>query len=228
MAASDRQDDTLQIQAYETIRSGIVYAYYAPGDKLQVKDLCADLGMGRTPIRESLVRLRQEGLVRTIPQSGTYVQQISLSAVESARYVRENLESQITVAACASATSESIGHLQGILAGEEQALRAGDRRAFFESDNEFHKALYDMTGRQRIWEWLEQLSCDLKRYRWLRVRTEQLDWEDIVSQHYAILSALERRDTDEARFLATNHLHLLFSESAQVISAFPHYFVDDR
>lgn len=228
MAANEQQSDSLQIQAYETIRSGIVYAHYAPGDKLQVKDLCADLDMGRTPIRESLVRLRQEGLVRTVPQSGTYVREISLSSVESARYVRENLETHISVAAAALATQDDLSHLQSILESEQEARRRGDRRAFFESDNEFHKTIYQIAHKERIWGWLEQISTDLKRYRWLRVKTEELDWGSIDAQHRAIFDAIAQRNTDDVRFLVANHLHLLFSESAVVMERFPTYFVDDR
>lgn len=228
MAANEQQSDSLQIQAYETIRSGIVYAYYAPGDKLQVKDLCADLDMGRTPIRESLVRLRQEGLVRTVPQSGTYVREISLSAVENARYVRENLETHIGVSAAALATYDDLARLQSILKMEGSARQRADRRAFFESDNDFHRELYRIAHKERIWGWLEEISTDLKRYRWLRVKTEELDWGSIDAQHHAIFDAVAQRDTDGVRFLVANHLHLLFSESAAVMERFPTYFVDDR
>ena len=84
--------ESLQLQAYDRIRRRILYADYVPGDKLMVRDLCADLDMGRTPIRESLARLGQEGLVQIIPQSGTYVNRISLCSVKCARYVRANLE----------------------------------------------------------------------------------------------------------------------------------------
>ena len=72
------QETSLQDQSYHTIRRKIVYLDYKPGEKLGVKQLCDDLDMGRTPVREALVRLAQEGLVRTVPQSGTYVSPINL------------------------------------------------------------------------------------------------------------------------------------------------------
>ena len=61
------QETSLQDQSYHTIRRKIVYLDYKPGEKLGVKQLCDDLDMGRTPVREALVRLAQEGLVRTVP-----------------------------------------------------------------------------------------------------------------------------------------------------------------
>ena len=88
------QETSLQDQSYHTIRRKIVYLDYKPGEKLGVKQLCDDLDMGRTPVREALVRLAQEGLVRTVPQSGTYVSPINLTLAESACYIREHLEKQ--------------------------------------------------------------------------------------------------------------------------------------
>ena len=81
------QETSLQDQSYHTIRRKIVYLDYKPGEKLGVKQLCDDLDMGRTPVREALVRLAQEGLVRTVPQSGTYVSPINLTFAESACYI---------------------------------------------------------------------------------------------------------------------------------------------
>lgn len=226
MASKGNKDESMQLQAYETIRTGIVYAKYAPGDKLQVKDLCADLGLGRTPIRESLVRLRQERLVQTVPQSGTYVSRISLESVEGARYVRENLESQISVEACARMDKNGLSELECLLLKEAKSQDMQDRRGFFDYDNLFHEKLYEIANKQQVWRWLEFISIDLQRYRWLRVQTEDLDWDSILDQHREIFHALETRDTDETHFLVSNHLHLLFSESAAVIKRFPDYFID--
>ena len=105
------QEASLQDQSYHTIRRKIVYLDYKPGEKLGVKQLCDDLDMGRTPVREALVRLAQEGLVRTVPQSGTYVSPINLTLAESACYIREHLEKQVIVECCARATSAGIEQL---------------------------------------------------------------------------------------------------------------------
>ena len=105
------QETSLQDQSYHTIRRKIVYLDYKPGEKLGVKQLCDDLDMGRTPVREALVRLAQEGLVRTVPQSGTYVSPINLTLAESACYIREHLEKQVIVECCARATSAGVEQL---------------------------------------------------------------------------------------------------------------------
>ena len=219
--------ESLQLQAYETIREGILYAKYAPGDRLQVKDLCTDLDMGRTPVRESLVRLRQEGLVQTVPQSGTYVNRISLRSVECARYVRESLERQVAIECCARIDADGEKLLSEIMADARDACSRHETRLFFDTDNRFHQALYQIAGRERIWGWLETLNMDLQRYRWLRVLTEELDWDAIMHQHDEIYDAITYHDVDETGFLVSNHLHLLFEESGTVTKRFPDYFLLD-
>ncbi|MCI6845144.1 MAG: GntR family transcriptional regulator [Coriobacteriaceae bacterium] len=220
-------EESLQFQAYETIREGILYARYAPGDRLQVKDLCSDLNMGRTPVRESLVRLRQEGLVQTIPQSGTYVNRISLRSVECARYVRENLERRIAIECCVRIDAEGEKALSNIMRRAQDAYESRETRLFFDTDNLFHQAIYRIAERERIWGWLESINMDLQRYRWLRVLTEELDWDAIMHQHGAIFDAITHRDVDETGFLVSNHLHLLFEESGTVTKRFSDYFLFD-
>lgn len=69
---------SLQSQAYQAIRKQIIYADLEPGRKISEKALEEHLAIGRTPIREALIQLRQQELVYTIPQSGTYVSKINL------------------------------------------------------------------------------------------------------------------------------------------------------
>ena len=127
------QETSLQDQSYHTIRRKIVYLDYKPGEKLGVKQLCDDLDMGRTPVREALVRLAQEGLVRTVPQSGTYVSPINLTLAESACYIREHLEKQVIVECCARATSAGIEQLDRAIVLQEKAMAEGDRIGFLAS-----------------------------------------------------------------------------------------------
>ena len=136
------QETSLQDQSYHTIRRKIVYLDYKPGEKLGVKQLCDDLDMGRTPVREALVRLAQEGLVRTVPQSGTYVSPINLTLAESACYIREHLEKQVIVECCARATSAGIEQLDRAIALQEKAMADEDRIGFFLSDNLMHHMIF--------------------------------------------------------------------------------------
>ena len=204
------QETSLQDQSYHTIRRKIVYLDYKPGEKLGVKQLCDDLDMGRTPVREALVRLAQEGLVRTVPQS--------------ACYIREHLEKQVIVECCARATSAGIEQLDRAIVLQEKAMAEEDRIGFFLSDNLMHHMIFSIACRSTVWSWLEETNADLERFRWLRAATQVLDNQDIVNEHKQIRRAIAGRDPIEASFLVSKHLHMMFRNQTEVLDQFPEYF----
>ena len=183
------QETSLQDQSYHTIRRKIVYLDYKPGEKLGVKQLCDDLDMGRTPVREALVRLAQEGLVRTVPQSGTYVSPINLTLAESACYIREHLEKQVIVECCARATSAGIEQLDRAIALQEKAMAEEDRIGFFLSDNLMHRMIFSIACRSTVWSWLDfifslksPVFIGVSGVEWLKSTLHHPSWP-VISCH---------------------------------------------
>lgn len=219
-------EESLQAQAYRIISRQIVLANYRPGEKLTVNTLADSLGLGRTPVRESLVRLQDAGLVRAVPHSGTYVSKVDLADAESARYVREVMETQAAVEACARATQDDLYRLESLIREAETKAQERDRRAFFELDDEFHRAIFLAAGRERVYGWVRELCIGLDRYRWLRILVEDLDWESILASHRRMLAAVAGRNVADAAFLVKEHLHLMLEERACVVERFPQYFTN--
>lgn len=220
-----KQDvSSFQAVAYDKIREDIIFCRLAPGQKLSARILEETLGLGRTPVREALVRLGQEGMVFTVPQSGTYVSKIDLQSAENARYVRENLERSVAVECCARIDQAGCDLLKGILKEQAQAVHERDSLSFFILDNQFHKAMFEIAGRTQVWQWIESCNTDLQRFRWLRTQVENLDWNAIMDQHAALYRAITSGDTDEVSYLTVAHLHLMSAEQDSVLAAFPEYF----
>lgn len=219
--------EKLQEKAYEQLRSAILFSHHQPGERLQVKELCEELDMGRTPVREALLRLQQDGLIETVPQSGTYVSKIDLHAAECSRFVREQLEQEIYVECCAKAKDDDVSRLEGIIDHARTAKQEHDQLSFFENDNLFHEALFVIADREEVWGWVNSISTDLDRYRWLRILTEGLAWETIIDQHERIVDAIRNRQPSEARYLASRHLHMMFDERAQVIDSHASFFLGE-
>ncbi len=218
--------NTNQALAYAQIRRDIIYCDLAPGQKLSVRTLEKRLGLGRTPIRESLVRLSEQGLVYTVPQSGTYVSRINLHLAENSRFVREHLERSVAIECCAHLTDEGRETLQRIIKLQEDAVKRHDSRKFFEYDNSFHETLFMIAGRHIVWKMIETHNTHLERFRWLRTQVTELDWKSLVDQHKHMFAAITAGNTDETGFLSSAHLHLMIFEQHAVVSAFPHYFDD--
>lgn len=219
---SDTQNH--QSRAYSSIRHDIIYCDLAPGSKLSVRQLEERLELGRTPVREALLRLSEQGLVYTVPQSGTYVSPINLQSAEDARFAREHLENRITVECCARIDRTGRQTLERIIELQEQAVRQHDARTFFMYDNRFHEALFTIAGRHGLWQIIDAHNTHLERYRWLRTQVQGLEWDRILVQHRQILRAVVERNPEEAQYLSTAHLHLMDAEREAVIKAFPDYF----
>lgn len=219
--------ENLQDSAYRSIRRKIVYMEYLPGQKLVFKRLMEDLQIGRTPVRESLVRLQQEGLVSVVPQSGTYVSRISLATAQSARFVRAQLESAVALECCCRASIADVDAIDRALELQRRAAVTHDEGDFFISDDLMHQAIFDIAGRSEVWSWLSGSNADLERYRRLRVATEGLKWDSILEEHQRIREAIARRDPMEARYMVDKHLRMMLADQARVVAEYPDYFTED-
>lgn len=213
-----------QDQAYARIRDGIVSARYKPGGRLSMRSLTEELSIGRTPVREALVRLAQEQLVQTIPQSGTYVSLIDLDAAENARFVRESLETEIAGECSARIDRRGFVMMDEIMRKQEDAASRRDSLALFQNDSLFHRLLFIIAGRGEVWNWLEAMAVNLDRFRWLSILTEGLDWRDILDQHYQLCDAIVNHRPNEARYLASVHLHKMLADEKRVMERYPNYF----
>lgn len=217
---------SLQDQAYQTLRSKIIYAELIPGTRLSAIGLEKETGIGRTPIRESFVRLREQELVETRPKSGTYVSKIDMDRAENACFLRAKLERSVLINCCAIATEDQKRRLEQILI-ESESLDYSETRRFFDLDNLFHETCFEITGRHMLWEWMQSINTHFERYRWLRTSTQEINWEPILDQHRKMLHAIMSGDTDEASYLAASHLHLMPEEQGPVIALHPDYFKTD-
>src|SRR3954465_11416261 len=108
-------------QVYDRLRASIVTAELEPGRQLSENELAGRLGVSRTPVREALVRLRDDRLVEIVPQLGTFVAPISDRAVGDAQFVREALECAALRAAAPRVTAEDLDALEQNLAAQERA-----------------------------------------------------------------------------------------------------------
>lgn len=224
MPDSTDQDQQAEL-AYGALRRGIMEFRFAPGERLSPTAIRERLGVGRTPVREAIVRLRQEGLVVTRPKSGSYVALVDLDAAECARFLRSNTERAVVVECCSRAGEKDIASLRKLLDDQARAMKAHDQRSFFDADNRMHEELYTIAGRRRAWAWLEETNLDLERYRWLHVQARGMGWGSILTEHQELVEAIASKDPEEAAYITVHHLHVMLDERDEVIAAFPGYFV---
>ncbi|MBA1434102.1 GntR family transcriptional regulator [Bombilactobacillus bombi] len=216
----------LNLQAYTIILKKIINTTYKPGQKISERDLINELNIGRTPVREAILHLRQEGLIEAVPQSGTYITKIDLQVAASARFVRESIETRVIKEAAASNNPLAINTLNTIVANQKFFTQQRQFEKFFAEDEAFHREFYQMTNRQQVWDWLQTINMQLNRFRMLRLKVEELPWEGLIKEHMQILNAVKNHEPEEARRLIANHLHLMLDEEDDLLKAFPDYFTN--
>jgi DNA-binding GntR family transcriptional regulator len=184
--------DLLRDRAYDTIRDAIVDGTLAPGERLRDQELCEWLGLSRTPVRDALNRLEQEGLVETAPQRYTQVAPL---------YRREARDAFPVVAAVHALAAQLAlphlkpDHLKVMRAANRrfaEALRAHDVDAALAEDDAFHAVFIDVAANGEIPRVLDRLMPRIRRLE--RMRFGSLAGRDSVRQHEGIVDAATAGD----------------------------------
>jgi DNA-binding GntR family transcriptional regulator len=198
-------------QVAERLRTRIFAHELEPGAWVDEQALAEEFGISRTPLREALKVLAAEGLVQLRPRRGCYVAALSEQDLDEIFPVMALLEGRCAQEATTKATEDDLKRLQTIHADLERYAANGDADRFFESNQAFHNALQDLADNR----WLKQLIEETRQFIKL-TRRDSLNLEGRLKQslteHRAILAAVERRDADEAARLM--HEHLLSGRAA--------------
>jgi DNA-binding GntR family transcriptional regulator len=212
-----------RIQVYDALREAIVGAELAPGRQLSENELAARLGVSRTPIREALVRLREDRLVNIVPQLGTFVARISEQAVADAQFVREALECAAVRCAADRMTADQLLALQENVAAQDRAEAIGDHDGFFLLDEDLHHRLCDLSGHATVWTVSERAKSHLNRVR--RLSLGMPSYVNLmIDEHRAIVAALAQRDAEGAENALRHHLRMVLSELPHIREQHPDYF----
>ena len=199
-ASTVRDSNLLTERAYARLRDAIANLALQPGQPLTEISLAEWLGLGRTPVREALARLRDEGLVDAVPRKGYFVSRISARAAGEIYEMLEGLEGMAMKLAAERRTPEQLVRMEAAVLAQEAALARDDLDAWIAADERFHTAMLDMADNGRIRRTIEPLNAQLHR---LRLYTIQLRPKPTHSadMHRLQLEAIRDRDGERARAL---------------------------
>ena len=210
-------------QVYANLREAIVAARFEPGRQLSESELAAELGVSRTPIREALVRLRDDRLVEIVPQLGTFVSKISHTAVADAQFVRESLECAAVREATERASAEDLAALEAILQRQRSARESEDFDRFYVFDDELHRAFCDLSGHEIAWSVSQRAASHLNRVRRLSLPLQSYLGE-MIAEHELVVDAIKRRDANAAEQALRHHLQMVLAGLGQIEARHPDYF----
>lgn len=208
---------------YSALRDAIVSTSFTPGQRLSETDLALRYGVSRTPVREALVRLRDDRLVEIVPQLGTFVTRISREAVGDAQFVRESLECSAVKLATQRAGHEDLAALDAILERQREASAARDVDRFYVFDDELHRSFCDLSGHGVAWTLSQRAGGHLNRIRRLSM-TDPAYIDEMIAEHVVVVDALRRGEPDEAERVLREHLRMTLSSLPEIERAHPEYF----
>ncbi|HSV19548.1 MAG TPA: GntR family transcriptional regulator [Casimicrobiaceae bacterium] len=204
-AAPAHRTETASAAIYRILRDEILWLKRKPGEPIVEKEIAQARGVSRTPVREALLRLTNEGLVDTIAQSGTFVARIPATALPEAIVVRKALEQVNARAAAEHARGSDIARLRTTLEQQREAVAAGDRAAFHRADEAFHASLAAAAGYPGIWTLIVSVKTQIDRYRLLTL-PQPGRMARVIKEHAAVVGAVEKRDPERAARAMEAHL----------------------
>jgi DNA-binding GntR family transcriptional regulator len=209
---------TLTTRALEALRAAIVDGRLEAGERYSVAQLAERFGVSRTPVREALLVLERQGVVRFERNRGVRVLETTAHDLEEVFALRLLLEVPATRRACEVLDADDLAALGRELDTMARLAKEGDEGAFMAHDKRFHEIILRASGNRRLAGIVSQLR-DLVRFRGASTVGRSRDLQAILSEHVVILDALKARDAPgaaramRAHLLETGRL-LLAQESA--------------
>jgi DNA-binding GntR family transcriptional regulator len=213
-------------QIYELLREAIVSLWLKPGQAVSEKEIASQLGVSRTPVREALMRLSDEGLIEVFRQSGTFVSPIKLHDVYEGQLVRETLEIAVVRQATKRFEARFESQFQALLARQRECARWNDYDGFHALDEEFHRTISECSGTPRIWRIIISAKAQLDRVRRLGMRAPgQL--QQIIQQHERIVEGMKSGDESRAASALHEHLDAVFTSIRLLLDEHSAYFASE-
>jgi DNA-binding GntR family transcriptional regulator len=203
-AASEASGSLVDV-AYQTMRKRILDNQWAPGFRALEQELALALGMSRTPVREALIRLANEGLVEVVPRHGMRVLPVSAIAMDEIYQVLGSLEATAAeLVAARKPGAKEIAPLEAASRAMDAALRRDDLDAWAEADERFHKHLVELSGNRLLAATVHNFWDRAHRARMftLRLRAKPVH---STREHTALVRAIRSGDVAAAREIHRAH-----------------------
>lgn len=205
-----RPPKTLRQLAYDKLREAIFNAIFQPGERLVERELCNQLDVSRTVIREVLRQLEAEGLVETVPPQGPIVATLSTSKAKEIYEIRALLEVLAAKACVENGTVGQIDELSHIVDGIDMAFEKGDTAEVLVQTNRFYERFFAVAQKPFAWEVLQSLNARINRLRVMTIGSPQRH-KAAISEMRKIVLAIRARDTAAAEQACLEHIRAVSS-----------------
>lgn len=213
-------ESRLPQRAYLAIRNAIRHLQLPPGKTVLEREMAEILGMSRTPVRESLVRLETEGWVRLIPRRGFIVAPLVAEDLQQIYEVVESLDGVAGRLATDRATHEELNQLQHLIEEQEKALELNDLLAWTDLDDQFHNYIVDLAQNPRLRGIVDSQSDQLYRARLYTIGYRPKPTHSVI-EHKAILAVMRAGEPEAVRTMLQSHRYRARKEILEALQSMP-------
>ena len=196
---------------FNTLRQAILTGELKPGERLLEIHLADKLGVSRTPVREAIRQLEQEGLVVMMPRKGAQVAHITEKSMSDVLEIRLALDEFAAELACQRITDSEINDLTDACANFEKAVSDGDIRGITTADVDFHDIIFKACRNPRLSQIVNNLAEQMYRYRFEYIK-DASGWQSLITEHRMITDAIVKRDVEMAK--SAIHVHIKNQENS--------------
>lgn len=200
-----KEDLSLKESVFRTLRQAILCGELKPGERLMEIPLSESMGVSRTPVREALRKLEEEGLIIAEKNKGASVAPITERDLIDVLEIREVLDELSVRLACRNMKKNEVSLLHKNLEGFPAVIATKDPEKITAHDVKFHDIIYESTGNKRLIQLMYHIQQDMYRYRLEYIRVDE-DHSSLYEEHDQIVKAIQKKDVDEAE--AAIRLHL--------------------
>ena len=199
------ESPNLRDRVYEILKKSIISQEIPPGEKIDEEAIAKQLGVSRTPIRETLCRLENEGIVKIVPRRGAFVAKHSREKITELLMVREVLEGFAARLAVDHITEQTIDQMRSLFKDYSESNIRDRSKDYTQADLEFHNLIIKASKNSLLISFMNTLNDHIQM---LRLQTFSLEGrpEHSMAEHVHIIEAIEKKDPSSAESLMREHI----------------------
>lgn len=214
---------------FNTLKQEILKLELKPGQSISENEICMRFDVSRTPVREALRRLQEQGFVHTVPYSGTYVTLLSLKNIKEMIYMRVAVELMVIRDFMKIATPLLYEEVRHQIRCQELMIQEPgfEPESFYKMDAQMHAIWFQATQKTSLWEFIQAQQLHYTRFRMLDFVTET-DFTRIVKEHADLPARMEANDEQGLEDVLKRHLYISMTRMKYVIeSEYKNYFEEE-
>lgn len=193
---------------FDILKREILDLDLKPGQSISENEICARFEVSRTPVRDALQRLQEQGFVHTVPYSGTYVTLLNLNNIRQMIYMRMAVESMVLRDFLEISTPMLLEDIRYMIRKQQLLIEEPGFEAeqFYRMDAQMHALWFEATNKMKVWGVIQEQQLHYTRFRMLDFVTET-DFTRIIKEHTELFELIQAKDMNKLEKALSAHLY---------------------